>query len=211
MGFHLTRRRIGKLAVFAALANLALVIEPQKGMAEPANFTIDPEHFVVAFLVEHIGYEKVLGMFREASGSFTYDEKTRAISNVRITVKTASVFTNHKERDEHLRSPDFLNSREFPEMTFVGRSAEATGEKIGKLTGELSLIGRTRPLTLEITLNKLAEYPFAAGVFSRPNYVAGVSARGGFKRGEFGMTYALDNGWVGDDVQLIIEFEAIRK
>jgi polyisoprenoid-binding protein YceI len=211
MGLNLTGWFVHKLAVLAVVAGLALVAAPRTGTAEPANFTIDPEHFVVAFLVEHIGYGKVLGMFREASGSFTYDETTRAISNLKISVKTASVFTNHKERDEHLRGPDFLNSREFPEMNFVGRSAEPTGEKTGKVTGDLTLIGRTRSLALDLTLNKAAVYPFASGVFSRPNYVVGISARGGFKRGEFDMTYALDNGWVGDDVQLIVEFEAIRK
>jgi polyisoprenoid-binding protein YceI len=195
-------------AACAATAATLLLAAP----AGAASFKIDPEHFSVGFLVSHIGYAKVLGLFREASGSFTYDETTKELSNVRIVAKTASVFTNHGKRDDHLRSPDFLNAREFPEMVFVGRKAEATSERTGKLTGELTLIGKTLPLTLDLTVNKVDTYPFASGgLFSRPNYVIGISARGSFKRGAYGISYGVDNGWVGDDVELIIEFEAIRQ
>ena len=200
--------------ILAALAGLtvALGVMTRPAAAEPANFIIDPDHFSIGFLVDHIGYAKVLGMFREASGGFTFDEKALALSNVRIAIKTASVFSNHKERDEHLRSPDFLNAREFPEMIFVGKAAERTGERTGRLAGELTLLGKAQPVTLDLTFNKSGVYPIATGgLFSRPNYVVGVSARGAFKRSAFAMSYGLDQGWVGDEVQLIIEFEAIRK
>lgn len=205
---HAHRSASGRLA----LAALLLVLLGRPLAAAPANFTLDPDHTVIAFLVDHIGYAKVLGMFREASGSFTFDEQARTLSNIKVTVTTASVFTNHRERDEHLKSPDFLNVREFPQMTFVGRMIEPTGERTGRLAGELTLLGKTLPLTLDVAFNKAEAYPFATGgPFSRPNYVVGVSARGVFKRSAYGMTYAVDNGWVGDDVHLIIEFEGIRR
>lgn len=200
--------------IIAALAGLAFVlgVVTRPAVAQPAEFTIDPNHFSIGFLVDHIGYARVLGMFREASGSFMFDEKALALSNVKIVIKTASVFSNQKERDEHLRGPDFLNAREFPEMIFVGKTAERTGERTGRLAGELALLGKTQPVTLDLRLNKAAVYPIATGgLFSRPNYVVGVSARGAFKRSAFGMSYGLDEGWVGDEVELIIEFEAIRK
>ena len=200
--------------IFAALAGLAFVlgVVSRPASAQLAEFTIDPNHLSIGFLVDHIGYAKVLGMFREANGGFTFDEKAMALSNVRIAIKTASVFSNHKERDEHLRGPDFLNAREFPEMTFVGKTAERTGERTGRLAGDLTLLGKTQPVTLDLKLNKSAVYPIATGgLFSRPNYVVGVSVRGAFKRSAFGMSYGLDQGWVGDEVELIIEFEAIRK
>ena len=115
--------------IVAALAGLAfaLGVITRPAEAQPAEFTIDPDHFSIGFLVDHIGYARVLGMFREASGSFTFDEKALALSNVKIAIKTASVFSNQKERDEHLRGPDFLNAREFPEMVFVGKTAERVG------------------------------------------------------------------------------------
>lgn len=173
--------------------------------AAPEKFEIDPDHASVGFLTMHIGYAKTLGMFLETSGSFTYDEESQTLSDVEITVETDSVFTNHDKRDKHLRSPDFLNSREFPEMTFVGKTAEKLTDTTGKLHGELTLLGQTLPLTLDLTFNKSGQYPFG------DNYVVGVSARGSVKRSEYGMTYAVDNGWVGDDIELIIEIEAIRQ
>lgn len=212
MPFDLAACRPRPIIFALAAAAFLLGATMRPGAAQPASFTIDPEHFSVGFLVEHFGYAKVLGIFREASGSFTFDEKALELSNVKISIKTASVFSNHKERDEHLRSPDFLNAREFPEMVFVGKSTQKTGERTGRITGDLMLLGKSQPVTLDLTMNKAAVYPIATGgLFSRPNYVVGVSARGSFKRGAYGMTYGLSDNWVGDEIQLIIEFEAIRK
>lgn len=179
--------------------------------AKPAKYEIDPEHLSVGFLVHHIGYAKVLGMFRKASGAYVFDEQTGALSGVRIVVDTASVFTNHPRRDEHLRSADFLNSGEFPTMTFTAESARRTGERTFAIDGKLELLGRSGPVTLEATWNKSGEYEIGGSLFGGKPYVMGVSARGSFKRSAFGMKYGLDNGWVGDDVQLVIEFEARRQ
>jgi polyisoprenoid-binding protein YceI len=180
-------------------------------IAAPRDYRIDPEHASFGFLVSHIGYQNVLGMFREVAGSFRFDEENQAISDVTIAVKTASVFTNHEKRDEHLRKEEFLWTDKYPEMTFTMTSAQKTGEGTGKITGNLTLRGVTKPVTLDITLNKVGEYPFGGGLFSKPNYVAGISARGKFRRSEWGVMYGTDNGWVGDEVQLIIELEGIRQ
>jgi len=179
--------------------------------AEPARYQIDPEHLSIGFLVEHIGYARTLGLFRKAEGSFTFDEQTGELTALQVTVDTTSVFTNQKKRDEHLRSADFLNSKEFPQMVFTAQSARGTGEKTFEIAGQLELLGKTRPLTLEATWNKSAEYPFGGGLLSGKPYVMGVSARGRIMRSAFGMNYAVDNGWVGDEVELIIEFEAKRQ
>ncbi len=180
-------------------------------LAAPREYRIDPEHASFGFLVSHIGYQNVLGMFREVAGSFRFDEEKQEISDVTVTVKTASVFTNHEKRDEHLRKEEFLWTDKYPEMTFTMTSAQKTGERIGKITGNLTLRGVTKPITLDITLNKVGEYPFGGGLFAKPNYVAGISARGTFRRSEWGVLYGTDNGWVGDEVQLIIEVEGIRQ
>lgn len=211
IGFARTWRRLapfyGALALIAAIWLSA----GETAWAEPRPYKVDPEHFVVAFLVDHAGYSKVLGRFRQAEGTFMFDEAGEAISNIKITVKTASVFTDHDRRDDHLRSPDFLNASEFPEMTFTSTAVERTGERTAKVTGDLTLVGRTQPLTLDVRFNKAAEYPFGGGLFRKRPYVVGASARGSFKRSAFGINYGIDENFVGDEVELIIELEAQRQ
>ena len=173
--------------------------------AEATRYELDPEHLTIAFLVDHIGYAKVLGMFRAARGSYSFDEATATLSNVRIEVDTQSVFSNYAKRDQHLKSADFLNTAEFPRMVFTAAGAKRTGERTFEIAGQLELLGRSQPLTLAATWNKSGPSPI------EKSYVMGVSARGSFKRSSYGMNYALGNGWVGDEVPLIIEFEAKRK
>ncbi|CAN7280184.1 MULTISPECIES: YceI family protein [unclassified Variovorax] len=173
--------------------------------AEATRYELDPEHLTVAFLVDHIGYAKVLGMFRAARGSYSFDEATATLSNVRIEVDTQSVFSNFAKRDQHLKSADFLNTSEFPRMVFTAAGAKRTGDRTFEIAGQLELLGRSQPLTLAATWNKSGPSPI------EKSYVMGVSARGSFKRSSYGMNYALGNGWVGDEVPLIIEFEAKRK
>ncbi len=174
--------------------------------AAPARYELDPEHLTIAFLTEHIGYAKVLGSFGKASGAFTFDESTGTLSNVRIVVETASVTTGHARRDEHLRSNDFLASSKFPRMTFTAQGARALGNGRFEVTGQLELRGVVKPLTLSATMNKSAPYPMGDKA-----HVMGASARGTLRRSEFGMTYSVENGWVGDTVELIIELEARRQ
>jgi len=174
--------------------------------AEAKRYEIDPDHLSIGFLVEHVGYSKVLGMFLTAQGSFSFDEETGELTDLVVSIDTSSVFTNHQKRDEHLRSPDFLNSTEFPNMAFRAATAETVEGRRYEIEGELELLGQTKPVTLDGTWNKSGEYPFAGSP-----YVMGVSARGSFLRSAFGMTYSVDNGWVGDEVTLIIEFEAQRQ
>src|SRR5690606_8776279 len=173
--------------------------------AEPACYALDPAHTTVAFLVEHAGYAKTLGQFLDVRGSYTYDAETSALSDVRVVVDTASVTTQHEARDRHLKSDDFLDSRSHPEMTFTAQSAERTGERTFAVTGELELLGMRRPLTLEATLRKHAPYPFGDRA-----EVMGVSARGTLQRSDFGMTYGVADNLVGDEVEIIVEFEARR-
>lgn len=193
----------------AALAIALSSLTAAPAQAQAARYDIDPDHLTVAFLVDHIGYAKVLGLFRSARGSYRFDEASGALSDVRIEVETASVFSNQRKRDEHLKGPDFLNSGEFPRMVFTASSAKRSGDRDFEIAGQLEVLGKTQPLTLKATWNKSAESPLG-GIGSKP-YVMGVSARGSFKRSAYGMNYAVANGWVGDDVELIIEFEAVRK
>lgn len=173
--------------------------------AQAPRYELDPDHITIAFMVDHLGYAKVLGMFRAARGSYDFDEATATLSNVRIEVDTQSVFTNYARRDQHLKSPDFLNAAEFPRMVFTSSGARRTGERSFEVAGQLELVGRSQPLTLTATWNKSGASPIDQ------TYTMGVSARGSFKRSSYGMKYGVSNGWVGDEIPLIIEFEAKRK
>lgn len=188
------------------LAATAVTLAWGTVLAEPARYEIDPEHAVVAFMVEHVGFARVLGSFTETSGTFTFDEAAGTVSDVRVSVSTASVATNHKDRDRHLRSDDFLDTDEYPEMTFTADSARRIGDREFEVAGQLTLLGVSLPLTLHASLNKSGDYPLG-----RNAYAVGVSARGVLQRSDFGMDYAIDNGWVGNDVEIIVEFEAQRR
>ena len=190
----------------AAACTALLAGAPLIAAAEPASFELDPDHTVVAFLVSHIGFAKVLGRFTEVEGSFVFDEAAGTLGGVEVVAETDSVSTDHSARDRHLRSDDFLASGDHPRMRFTAGETRRTGERAYEIDGQLELRGITRPLTLHATVNESGEYPI-----DDEAYVVGVSARGTVRRSEFGMTYALDNGLVGDDVELIIEIEARRE
>lgn len=174
--------------------------------AEPAHFELDPEHTSITFFVKHVGFADTAGMFLESDGSFTYDEETQELSDLEVVIQTASVFTAHEARDEHLRGGDFLNVEQYPEMTFVGTSAEAKSDSSGTVTGDLTLLGVTRPVTLDVTLNKTGRYPFGD-----EHYALGIDATTTIRRSEFGMTYAIEPPLVGDEVEIRIGFEGIRQ
>ena len=176
------------------------------GAAEPQEYSIDDEHFTVTFKVMHIGYAYVIGMFREAEGHFVYDPETRRVEEGELIFQADSVFTNHEERDEHLRGEDFLNVSEYPQIRFEVTDFEATGESTGKLTGDLTLLGQSRPVTLDVVLNKAAQYPIGHG-----DYTLGLTAHGVINRSDWGMTYALAEELVGDEVRLQFQLEANRE
>ena len=186
---------------------IILLLFPVITFASTDKYIIDKSHFAVGFLVEHVGYAKTLGMFREIDGNYSHDTENNIINDINIIIKTDSVFTNHDKRDEHLMSPDFLNVSKNPEMTFRANNIKIDNEET-IIDGQLTLLGITKPLTLYGRINKIAKYPF--GGIIKP-YVMGISAKGVIKRSDHGMMYAVKDNLVGDEIELIIEFEAIRQ
>ena len=186
---------------------ILLILLPLTVWASEEEYIIDKSHFSIGFLVEHVGYAKTLGMFRDVDGSYIHDVKNKKINDINIVINTDSVFTNDEKRDEHLRSPDFLHVDKYPEMVF-----KATNIKINNnesiINGNLTLLGITKPLVLTGKINKIGKYPF--GGIIKP-YVMGISAKGIIKRSDHAMMYAIKDNLVGDEIELIIEFEARRQ
>ena len=148
-------------------------------------------------------------MFLKGSGSFVYDEATRTLTSGRVVVAADSVFSNHKARDRHVRDSDFLDADSHPEIVFEATGFETVtengGRLEGRLKGNLTLLGQTHPVTLEVALNKAATYPFG-----HRKHTLGISARTTLQRSQWGMSYGVNNGMVGDEVLLSFEFEAQR-
>ena len=186
---------------------ILLILLPLTVWASEEEYIIDKSHFSIGFLVEHVGYARTLGMFRDIDGSYIHDVKNKKINDINIVINTDSVFTNDEKRDEHLKSPDFLHVDKYPEMVF-----KATDIKINNdetiINGNLTLLGITRPLVLTGKINKIGKYPF--GGIIKP-YVMGISAKGTIKRSDHAMMYAIKDNLVGDEIELIIEFEARRQ
>ena len=174
-------------------------------VANENNYVIDDSHFSIGFLVEHAGYAKTLGLFKQIEGKYTYDQSLNLVKDLVMTINTDSVFTNHDKRDAHLRSPDFLDVEKFPTMTFMVDEYDLSNTP-GKLKGKFTLLGVTKDVILDFNINKVAEYPFRVGL-SKP-IVMGVSARASLNRSDYGMSYGVDKNLVGDEIELIIEFEA---
>ena len=204
--------------VLAPLAlGAAALLGTAGARADAALYRLDPEHTSVGFLIGHVGFAKVLGRFDEAAGSFMYDPETGSLSELRVTIATDSVDTGNEARDEHVRNADFLDVARHPEMVFEaeGTVSDTAGSDggdesaplaSGTLEGTLMLLDETRPISLEYTLNKAADYPFGHGDFT-----LGVSLRGELSRSDWGMDYGVANGLVGDRVELLIETEANRR
>lgn len=195
-----------KHSIAAALsmgAGLALAAPAQ---AEWRTYEIDPEHFSVAAGVMHIGYYTQFGLFTEGEGSFRFNEETRELADVRVEIEADSYYTGHRGRDRHVRSDDFLNAGEHPTISFVMTDAQALSDNTGTVSGELTVNGVTQPVTLDVTWNRSADYPFGHG-----EYTIGIDAQTEFNRSDFGMTYALDGDLVGDRVRLFLGFEALAQ
>jgi polyisoprenoid-binding protein YceI len=176
--------------------------------AEVEKYVLDKAHTQVLFFINHLGFSKMPGRFAELEGTFDYDKANIANSKVTVVVKTASIDTFHEKRNKHLKSADFFNAAEFPEMRFESTRIEVNGDKTGTMTGNLTLLGVTKPVTLALTLNREGLH-----TFNKRDHIAGFSATGSFKRTDFGMGFGMPGKpvGIGDEVELRIEAEGIRQ
>lgn len=168
--------------------------------AEPVRYELDPSHTHVAFVVDRFGFNHVLGRFEDVSGELMLDEANPANSSVRATIQVASVDTSNDTRDEHLRGERWFKASEFPTIEFRSTSVRRTGERTAEVTGDLTLMGQTHPMTLQVTLNNIGGTPNRA-----TERLAGFTATGSLTRSTWGMSTAAAPGMIGDLISIQIE------
>ncbi len=189
-----------KRVLGAALVAAALAFTGTAGQA--ADYTIDSGHSFVQFKISHIGVSWMIGTFETVSGSFTFDsEAGPEAQSIAVEIDTASVDTNHAERDKHLRSADFLNVDAYPTATFVstGYVGDAAG---GTLTGDLTLHGVTKPIAIAVSKVGEGKDPWGG-------YRAGFEGTVSLVRKDFGMGYNL--GPASESMELFLFIEGIRR
>lgn len=171
--------------------------------ASAADYKIDKEgqHAFIQFRIQHLGYSWLYGTFKDFDGRFTFDEKNPAADKVDVTINTSSIDTNHAERDKHLRSADFLNTSKNPQATFKSTAVEKEGDEL-KITGDLTLNGVTKPVTLKAKMLGEGKDPWGG-------YRAGFEAEGEIALKDFNITK--DLGPASQKVQLMISVEGVRQ
>lgn len=128
--------------------------------AEPQVYKIDPGHTFITFEISHIGFAFLPGTFNDFSGELAYDAQKPANSSTQFTIQTASIDTEHAERDKHLRSDDFFHVEEYPTATFESTSFTLNDDNNGRLKGDLTIKGVTKPVTLDVEMTNAAEDPW---------------------------------------------------
>jgi len=184
-----------KLAATAALGLAALAAS-----AAPVTYTFDTTHSRVTFYVNHFGFSNSVGEFKLADGTFTFDNDDWSKSKVDAHIPVQSLELGDLKWNTHLLSADFLESAKYPEITFVSKKVEKTDATHGKLYGDLTIKGVTKPVVLDLTVNKVGEHPM------RKTQAAGFTATTIVKRTEFGVS--LYAPAVADDVVIRIEIES---
>jgi polyisoprenoid-binding protein YceI len=191
-----------------SLLILTLAAAPMAAFAAPESFTIDPYHTFPNFTVDHLGISTIYGRFNKTSGKVTVDRAAKTMS-IDLSIDAASIDTGDvdkgsraRTRDEHLRTADFFNAAEFPKVTYKSTGATFSGDNPATIQGDLTMIGVTKPVTL--TVERFKCNPASGNAKER----CGGNATGKIKRSDYGMKFGIPN--VGDEVTLLIEFEALK-
>jgi len=192
--------KMNKLLPSLALATSLLALP---ALAEPTEWAIDPAHSTIGFTVSHMVISEVDGKFKTYTGKALLDEADLTKSTVEFSADAASIDTSEAKRDEHLRSPDFLDAAKYPKLTFTSTKISKAGKGY-KLKGNLTIHGVTKEVTLDATVSAAVKNPWG-------KLVRAVKITGKIKRGDYGLTWnkTLDTGGllVGDDVALNLKLE----
>jgi len=186
-----------KLIFTGILCSLAFALAAYGG----DSFKIDPVHSSVIFSTKHNGISDFYGAFKDVSGTVAFDSADPSKSSVELTVPVESVDTRNEKRDQHLKSPDFFNAKQFPTLTFKSTKIEGTGDSY-KISGDLTIHGVTKPITVDFKKGP-------EGKGGKGEIRGGGETRFTIKRSDYDMKFM--TGPVGDDVNIIVSLEGVKQ
>ena len=200
-----SHNRINKTLTVLAMLYIATLLPLSAQAAD--KYTIDPAHTFSEFSIKHLVISNVKGGFPDISGTIHYDAKDETKSSVEVTLKVASVNTNIKDRDDHLKSPDFFDAGKYPDIAFKSTKIEQS-ETCLMITGLLTIKDKTHEVTFPFELNGPVVDPWGKSRI-------GVQGKLTINRHDYGLTYnqVLESGGliIGNDVQIELNLEAVKK
>ena len=187
------------LGIVIAGCSLAAASVQEGEGAKIEVFELDPVHSSTLFRIHHAGAGRFWGRFNKVSGTVAWPRDDSAAPVFDVSVKTESVDTGNDRLDGHLKGPDFFNAREFPAVTFKSTSAERLRDGFWKVTGDMTMLGVTKPVTAEVEVTGVRGNPVLAK--------AGWEAVFQINRSDFGMDWGIENASLSNDVKLIVALE----
>lgn len=187
--------------LFTAIAGLVLASVSAVAFAAPVTYKMDPSHTDVIASWSHFGFSNPIAHFGDVDGSITYDADNVGQSSVNVTIPLSGMESHVAAFNEHLRSDDFFDAEKYPVITFASTGVEAAGSDKLRVSGDLTVHGVTRPVVLDVTINRIGEQPMAKRA------AAGFDATTTIRRSDFGMAKYAPN--VSDEVQIRITTEAV--
>lgn len=185
-----------KLLLATAITGSALIAS----VANAATYDIDNEgaHASINFKIQHLGYSWLTGRFNDFDGSFEYDAAKPETSAINVTIDTTSIDSNHAERDKHLKGSDFLDVKKYPTATFKSTGFKSTGEGAGNMTGEFTMHGVTKTITIPVERIGEGDDPWGG-------YRAGFSGATVLKLSDYGIDYNLGPASSTVEIELHVE------
>jgi polyisoprenoid-binding protein YceI len=195
--------RIGRLvrvSVLTVLTALTVLAVPAALAAE--TYSIDPVHSAVLFRITHLGVSTFYGRFQDVSGTYVLDAENPAAAAFDVTIKAESVDTHNEKRDQHLKSPDFFNAKQFPVLTMKSKSVKKTGDKTMRVTADLTIHGVTKEVAFDVTQVGAGKDPWGG-------YRSGFDGSFTIKRSDYDVKFM--PGALGEDVTIIVSVEGVRQ
>lgn len=192
-----------KRLLAAVIASAAVSAVSAPAFAAEVAYGLDPAHTETTFTIDRFGFTSVIGVFAKSEGTIWLDEAAPEKSRVEATVTVDSLLTANPTRDEHLKGERWLNAAKNPTMTFKSTKVEKTGAATAKVTGDMTIMGVTQPVVLDVKLNKIGTAP------NNQKKQAGFTITGQISRKAFGSAGAA--GMIGDAVNIRIETLAVAQ
>ena len=184
---------------FAPLSLVAALVAAP-AFAAPEAYVLDPSHSQILFHYNHLGFSTTYGLFSGFDGKISYDAEAPAASSVEVSFPVTTMLTGWQERFDHFMSPDFFGASEDKTVSFKSTAIEVTGEKTGKITGELTLNGVTKPVVIDAALTQAMEHPMEKKPW------LGFTGETVIKRSDYNL--GMFAPYVSDEVTIQISIEA---